>query len=195
MTKRILIAVFSVFFITCANNSILFAEEKGKTVAIEILNPKYTKPANINDNVEINTESTIEDIFKKINYYYATHDWDKAIELCELALKKTDDRNFIANINFSLSSHYLQKGNEAYQNNKDDSFYKLSIQYAKKCLESIPNSWQALANIGSVYLNTGDYKQAIFYFSEAEKYLDKNDPNYVALEIHRNMAEELDKGK
>jgi tetratricopeptide (TPR) repeat protein len=165
----------------------------GKSVTIEILNPEYAKLPDMKNNIEINSESTVEEIFKKVTYYYSTHDFDKAIELCKLALQKTDDRNLIAEINFSLSSNYLEKGIEAYNRNKDDSFYKLSIQSAKKCLEVMPDSWQALANIGSVYTNMRDWKQALFYISEAEKYLNKNDPNYAALEIHRNLVEEMSK--
>lgn len=159
-------------------------------VTVEILNPEYVKPPKIEDNIEINSESTLEEILKKTNYYYSIHDFDKAIELCELALKKTNDRNIIARINFSLSSNYLEKGIEAYERNKDDSFYKLSIQSAKKYLEVDPHSWQALGNIGSAYFNMGDWKQAIFYFSEAEKYLDKSNPNYAAIEVTRSIAEE-----
>jgi tetratricopeptide (TPR) repeat protein len=109
------------------------------------------------------------------------------------ALKKTTDRELIAKINYSLSSNYFEKGIEIYNRDKDDSFYKLSIQYAKKCLEVIPNCWQALFNIGGVYLNMRDWKQAIFYLSEAEKYLDKNNPNYAAVEVERNLAEEMSK--
>jgi tetratricopeptide (TPR) repeat protein len=176
------------------NASIIRSEDKEISVTAEILNPEYIKPPNINDNVEINAGATVEDILKKVNYYYATHDWDKAIELCKLALEKTNDEYLIAKINFALSSNYLQKGNEAYGKNKDDSFYKLSIQFAKRSLEVIPDSWQALGNLGSVYLNMGDYKQAIFYDSEAEKYLDKNNPNYAAIEYHRSLAEKLSKG-
>ena len=189
---RLAVILISVLLFA-ANISILQAEDKKESVVIDISNPEYAKPPNTNDNVEINTETNIDDILKKVNYYYATHDFDKAIELCEAALKRTDDKISIAKIEFSLSSNYLEKGIEAYRNNKDDSFYKLSIQYAKKCLEIFPGNWQALANIGSVYLNMGDYKQSAFYFSEAKKYVDKNSPNYEALEVHRTLAEEMSK--
>ena len=190
-----LIVILGTIFLLSANVSILLAEEKEKVANIEIFNPEYAKPANVNDNVDINAESSVEDIFKKVNYYYANQNFDKAIELLEMALKKTSDRELVAKINFGLSSNYLEKGIEAYKVNKDESFYKLSIQFAKKSLEVIPDNWQALANLGSVYLNMGDYKQAVFYFLEAEKYLDKNNPNYAALEYHRNLAEEMGKGK
>lgn len=187
---RLIAVLFSIFLFS-ANISILRGEEQEKPATIEILNPEYAKPPDINDNVEITAESSVEDILKKANYYYSIHDFDKAIELCESALKKTDDRYLIAAINFSLSSNYLEKGIEAYKRNKDDSFYQLSIQSAKKCLEVTLDNWQALGNIGGVYLNMRDWDQAIFYFSEAEKYLDKNDPNYASIEFHRSLAEEM----
>ena len=190
-----LIIISGAIFVLSTNVSILFAWEQDKGATIEILNPEYTKPANVNDNVDINTESSVEDILKKVEYYYANQNFDKAIELLEIALQKTSDRELVAKINFSLSSNYLEKGTESYRLNKDESFYKLSIQFAKKSLEVIPDNWQALANMGSIYLNMGDYKQAASYFLEAEKYVDKNDPNYAALEYHRNLAEEMGKGK
>ena len=162
-------------------------------IVIDISNPEYVKPPRPEDNIAINSESTVEELLKKTNYYYSIHNFDQAIELCELALKKTSDKNLIAEINFSLSSNYLEKGIEAYKRNKDDSFYKLSIQSAKKCLEVISDSWQALGNIGAVYMNMRDWKQAIYYFSEAEKYMNKNDPNYASMEFQRNLCEEMSK--
>ena len=94
-------------------------------------------------------------------------------------------------IHYSLSSNYLEKGNEAYIRNKDDSFYKLSIQFAKKTLEVFPGSWQAFSNIGTDYFNMRDWRNAIVYFSEAEKYLDSNDPNYAAIETERKISEKM----
>ncbi len=166
-----------------------------KTVVVEIVNPEYAKAPNPNENIEIDQNSSVEDILKKVNYYYASRDYDKAIELCKVALKKTDDRNLIAAINFSLSSNYLEKGIIAYRQSGDDSFYKLSIEYAKKTLEVFPYSWQTLGNLGSLYTNMKDYKQAVFYLSEAEKYIDKNNPNYAALVTARVFAEEMGKNK
>ncbi len=161
---------------------------------IEISNPEREKPPKIEDNIEINSESTAEEILQKTNYYYSIRDFNKVIELCELAIKKTNDSKLIAKINFSLSSSYLEKGIEAYERNKDDGFYKLSIQSAKKCLEVMPHSWQVLGNIGTVYFNMRDWKQAVFYFSEAKKYLDKNDSNYASIEYMCNIAEARSKG-
>ena len=162
-----------------------------KSMVVEILNPGYAKPPDKEEDIEINSESTVREILTKTNYYYATHNFDKAIELGEMALKKTSDRKLIAEIQYSLSSNYLEKGIEAYMNNKDDSFYKISLQYSRKVLEVIPNSWQVFSNIGTVYFNMKDWKQAIYYFSEAEKYLNKNDPGYVAIEVSRKIAEDM----
>lgn len=164
-------------------------------VAIEILNPGYTKPPDESNNVEISPESDIQDIMKKLEYYYSTRDFDKAIELGEAALKKTTDRNLLGEINYSLSSNYLEKGIDAYSKNKDDSFYKLSIQFAKKALEVFPDSWQALGNIGTVYFNMKDWQQAIYYLTQAEKYIDKSDPSYASLELTRNFAERMSQEK
>ncbi|MFH0839241.1 MAG: hypothetical protein V1893_03545 [Candidatus Omnitrophota bacterium] len=186
---RLFAILISIFLFS--DNVLILQAEENKPTDIEIMNSEYTKPPDVNDNVEITSESNVENILKKVDYYYASRDFDKAIELCELALKRTNDRNLIAMINFSLSSNYLEKGIEAYRRNKDDSFYKLSIQCAKKCLEVFPNTWQALGNIGSAYLNMEDYKQSAFYFSEAEKYLDKNSPIYAEIELHRKLAEEM----
>ena len=171
-------------------NSKLYAQDQA---TIEILNPEYTKPVNENDNIEIGEQATLEDILKKINYYYTSRNFDEAITLCEAALKATDDKHIIAIINFSLSSNYLEKGIKAYSMNNDDSFYKLSIQCAKKNLEVFPDNWQALGNLGSVYLNMGDYEQAVYYFSEAKRYLDNTNPSYSALEQSIILAEEMSK--
>lgn len=165
-----------------------------ESVIVEILNPGYAKPPNIKDNIEINSGSTVKEILKKTNYYYSIHDFDKAIELGEMALKKTNDRKLIAAINFSLSSNYLEKGTEAYGRNGDNSFYKLSIQFSRKVLEEIPDSWQALSNIGTVYFNTKNWEPAIFYLSEAEKYLNKNNPSYAAIAAARSIAERMMNG-
>lgn len=169
-------------------------EEGEKPAKLEILNTEYTKPPNPDDNVEINSESAIPEIMKKVNYYYSTHDFDKAIELCKLALTKTDDRFTIALINYSLSANYLEKGIKPYTETKDDTFYKLSIESAKKCLEVIPDSWQSLANIGAVYLNMGQAKEAVFYYTQAQKYLDKNSPIYQEIELTRQLAEKMSSG-
>ena len=193
MKKTGLIVIVAIIILFSTNAAVLRAEEKAKPTTVEILNSEYTKPPDTNDNVEIDTASTVENILKKTDYYYATRNFDKAIELCWLALTKTNDKLLIAKINFSLSSNYLEKGIEPYIKNKDDSFYKLSIESAKKCLEVMSDNWQALANLGSVYLNMRDWKQSVFYFSQAQKYLDKNDPVYAEIEFSRRAAEEMDK--
>ncbi|MBU2103044.1 MAG: hypothetical protein ABH865_01830 [Candidatus Omnitrophota bacterium] len=164
-------------------------KSKKQTLVIDIVNSEYMKAPNINDNIEITDTSTVEDIFKKINYHYANREFDKAIELCELALTKTNDRELTARIYFSLSSHYLEKGIQPYLKNKDDSFYKKSLEFAKKSLEVFSTNWQVLANMGAVYLNMGDWKQAAFYYLEAEKCLNKDDPHYGEIKSMRVLAE------
>jgi tetratricopeptide (TPR) repeat protein len=162
-----------------------------KKVVIDIPNPEYLKPPRGEDNIDIGPESTVGEILKKTNYYYATHNFDKAIELCKLALEKTNDRQLLAKIYYSLSANYLEEGIGAYAKNKDDSYYQLSLQCSRKVLEVFPDSWKALSNIAAVYLNTRDWKKAVFYYSEAEKYLDKRDINYIAIETERKIAEEM----
>jgi len=162
-------------------------------VVIDILNPGYAKLPDENNNIEIDSGSDVKDILKKVDYYYSMHEYDKAIELCEAALKKTTDKNLIGAINYSLSSNYLERGIDAFNNNNDDSFYKLSIESAKKSLEVYPESWQAWGNIGTVYFNMKDWKQAIYYLKEAEKYIDKNNPSYASIKFTRNLAEEMEK--
>lgn len=186
--KSLFIMIPTGFLLLFIVGSNLSAQDQ---TVIEILNPGYTKPPDENNNVEFTDKSTVEDVLKKIEYYYANHDFDKAIALCEAVLKNTDNKQLIALINYDLSANYLEKGIEPYLNNKDDTFYRLSIECAKKTLEVFPDYWQALANIGSVYLNMGDYKQAVHYYSEAKKYLDSNSPNYASLEQHINIAEEM----
>ncbi len=162
-----------------------------KPVVLDIPNPEYLKPPKEEENIKIDSESTVSEMLKKINYYYASRDFDKAIELGQLALTKTTDPLLITEIQFSLSSNYLEKGIQAYGDNKDDSFYKLSIEFSKKVLEKITDSWQVYNNIAAVYFNTRDWKQAKFYYSQAEKYLDKRDPNYAVIRAEREIAEDM----
>ena len=166
-----------------AVNVKLYAQDKTR---IDILNPEYIKLPKENDNVEITAESTLEDILRKIDYYYASRNFDESIVLCKATLKKADNKQFIAAINFSLSSSYLEKGINAYLENDDDSFYKLSIQHARKTLEVFPDSWQALSNIGAVYFNMGDYKQAILFGKKSLKI----EPNNTRLQENLKLYEE-----
>lgn len=160
------------------------------TYSIDEVERIYEKPVNISNEF---AASTAEDILKKADYYHSISDFDKSIELCELASKKTDDKNLIAKINLTLSSNYLEKGKEAYEINKDDSFYKLSIQFAKKSLEANPYDCLALFNIGLAYFGMQDWKQAIFYFSEVENFLDRSNPAnaeiIAAIDTSRSIAE------
>ncbi len=189
MNRKSLLAIMLICFLSMIIvDSKLYAQDQ---TVIDVLNPGYIKPPNENNNIEITEESSLEDILKKLDYYYANHNFDKAIVLCEAVLKNTDNKQLIAIINYSLSSNYLEKGIDAYLTDNNDSFYKLSIQYAKRVLEVFPNNWQALGNIGTVYLNMGNYKQAFYYFSEAKKYLDSTDPNYASMEHNVNIAKEM----
>ncbi len=52
-----------------------------KSVIIEISNPGYAKPPNKREDIAINSESTVREILTKTNYYYSTHNFDKAIEI------------------------------------------------------------------------------------------------------------------
>jgi tetratricopeptide (TPR) repeat protein len=162
-----------------------------KTHILEILNSEYTKAPDENDNIEVTDASTAEDILKKINYFYANHEFDKAIELAESTLKNTSDRVIIARLYFSLSSNYLEKGIDPYLKNKDVTFYNKSLDAAKKSLEVFPDNWQILGNIGAVYLNMGDWKQAVSYYTEAQKHLDSNDPHYKEIDTEIAAAEEM----
>ena len=113
--------------------------------------------------------------------YFSERQFDKAIELYEEALAKAQDNNLKAMIYLGLSSSYLEKGIAPYLKEKNDSFYKKSLEYADQCLILAPKEWKALGNKGTVYMNTGDYKQADFFYSEAEKYVDQNSPYYKQL--------------
>lgn len=188
-------------FLTAANFALLQAEDTLQATdtrtptALEILNPEYTKPPNFDDNVEITDASSAEDILKSVNFNYSLHNFDKAIELCKLALSRTSDVTLIARINFSLSLNYLEKGIEAFKVKNDYSYYKLSIEHAKKCLEVIPDNWQALVNIGTVYLNTREWDKAISYFDQALKYMDGSEPDYASIEFERNLALKMKKAR
>lgn len=173
-----------------AKEAVVKAKSLGMASDVVISNPEYEQPPNREDDIEFDDKSSIEDVMRKTGYYYAIGDFDRAIEVGEKYFQKTNDREAIGAISFSLSSNYLEKGIEVYQKNQDPKvFYQQSIQFAKKHLEIYPQSWRALANIGAVYLNTGDYKQAAAYFWEAEKYIDQNDPSFPSIKASRILAE------
>jgi tetratricopeptide (TPR) repeat protein len=119
--------------------------------------------------------------------HFDTGDFDKAIEFFEQALTKDPDFNLKVALLFTLSSAYLEKGITTYTLNKDDGFYQKSLEYANKCLELKPNDWKALGNIGTVYMNLSNLEKADFYFTEAEKYADKNSPEYQQLILHHAL--------
>ena len=184
--KYLLMAVLTISFFMFIGGSKLYAQDE---IVIEFFNPEYMKPPDESQNVEITDEASIEDILNKIEYYYSVRDHDKAIKLCNHALSKTNDKFIIARINFSLSSNYIEKGII----NKDNRYYELAIQSAKKSLDVFPDNWQVLGNIGTAYMNMGNYEQAVYYFSQAKKYLDPNNPNYPVLEQMLIVSEEMSK--
>lgn len=119
--------------------------------------------------------------------HFNVGDFDKAIEFFEQALTKNPDFNLKVAILDTLSSAYLEKGIASYVFNKDDSFYQKSLEYANKVLELKPNNWNTLGNIGTVYMNMNNLEKADFYFNEAEKYADKNEPHYQQLIMHHGL--------
>lgn len=122
--------------------------------------------------------------------------FDKAIELFEKALAKAQDPKLKAEIFLGLSSSYLEKGIEPFISRRDDSFYKKSLQYADECLKIAPNQWQAIGNIGTVYMNMGDYEKADAYYKEAIKYADRKSVFYKRLlDQHDMILKEIEHAK
>lgn len=117
--------------------------------------------------------------------------FDKSIESYNKALSEAADKKLKAEILLGLSSSYLEKGIAPFSKNKDDSFYKKSIEYANECLKIMPDQWQALGNIGTIYMNMCDHEKADFYFKKSVKNADKNSRFYnQLLEQNRmNLAE------
>jgi len=122
--------------------------------------------------------------------------FDEAIKLYEKALAKAQDPALKAGILLGLSSCYLEKGIEPFSSKKDSSFYKKSMQYANECLKIVPNQWQALGNVGTIYMNMGDYEKADSCYREAMKYVDKGSVFYKRLlEQHKMILTEIEHNK
>lgn len=122
--------------------------------------------------------------------------FDKAIELFEKALAKAQDPKLKAKIFLGLCSSYLEKGIEPFISRHDDSFYKKSLQYANEYLKIVPNQWQAIGNIGTVYMNMGDYEKADAYYKEAIKYADRKSVFYKQLlDQHDMILKEIEHAK
>lgn len=122
---------------------------------------------------------------------YEIRHFDTAAGLYERALPYIRDKKMRIDVLFMLSSCYLELGNKEYLAAKDDeSFYMKSLEYAKECLDLKPDYWYALANIGTVHMNMGDFETAANYFKEAEKFADASDPGYEQLSVFRNAVEE-----
>lgn len=122
-----------------------------------------------------------------LRHFYA-QDFDKAIEYAERGLAKATDDQQRAKLFFNLSSAYLEKGIPAYWKNKDDAFYRKSLEYAEECLDIVPYFWQAWANMATVYMNMNELKKADYYYTQAEKYVDVNSPYYRQLLEQHSMV-------
>lgn len=84
-------------------------------------------------------ELTVEKLSDAGVKHFYSQEFDKAIECYEKALAKALDDKEKARLFFNLSSAYLEKGISVYWEKKDDSFYKKSLEYSRKCLDIIPN--------------------------------------------------------
>jgi len=170
-------------------------KKNAKNVQIEILNPLYSRAPDERDNITLAEGATVEEILKKTNYHYARREHEQAIALGEAALKRTQDKELLMRIHFSLSSNYLEQGILALQKSGDTSLFKRSIMHANKSLEGFPGHWQALGNIGAAYFNLGDFKNASVYYHRAEKIVNKNNPIYGSILTHALLADELAKNQ
>ena len=119
---------------------------------------------------------------------FGKKDYDQAIEFFKKSLEKNPPEKLKPEILATLSSAYLEKGVEPYALNKDDTLYREAISYARKSLELDAKNWLALANLGTLYMNMGDLAQADYFYTEAEKYMDKNDLRYQRLIFQRDLV-------
>lgn len=129
-----------------------------------------------------------EDLARLAAQYFNSRQFDKAIEVGQMALTKITDKNLKSDILFTLSSAHLEQGIIPFIKNKDDSNYKKSIEYAQECLNITPGHWKALANIATVYMNMGELEKADIYYTEAEKYTDNNSPYYQQLILQHGVV-------
>ena len=120
--------------------------------------------------------------------YFSSGQFDKAIEYYEKALDKTNDTDLEIKILTMISSSYLEKGITKYVTNKDDRDYRKAIDYAEQALKIKQNYWAALGNIAVVYMNMDQLEKADFYYSEAEKYIEKNSPEYQQLTLSHALV-------
>lgn len=113
--------------------------------------------------------------------------FDKAIKLYEKALTRAENPKVRSSALLGLSSSYLEKGLEVYSNNKDRSYYQKSIEYADECLKIFPDQWQALGNIGTVYMNMCEHGKAAAYYKRALACADKKSKFYGQLKAQNDM--------
>ncbi len=123
----------------------------------------------------------VDGLIKQGTKFYENRDLDKAIRAFEKALPDIADPGLKVDILFIISSCYLQKGAMAQLSSKDQGFYKKAMEYTNKCLAINPRYWYALANIGTIYMNTGDLEKADSYYEKAERLAGPNAPGYQQL--------------
>ncbi len=87
---------------------------------------------------------------------------NKVLELLKVVYKDWGIKKSLPQI--KLSDKVLVQRGLDYYNNKD---YQKAIEFFKKALESNPNSFEAMNNIGACYYMLGDYDSAEYWFSKA----------------------------
>ncbi|MEW5897360.1 MAG: tetratricopeptide repeat protein [Nanoarchaeota archaeon] len=140
--------------------------------------------------ISVEEFSEAELLSKSGEFKFYAGSFDEAIDKYEKALEKANNADFKAEILLQLSAAYLEIGIKQYISQKDDSYYQKSIEYANKCLDIHPENGQALANIGTVYMNMNYKEKAVHYFKQAEKYVDKNSPDGQRLSFQLRFLEE-----
>lgn len=151
-------------------------------VEINVSNPQFERMGYVGDNVDITTKTSIDEILKKVDFLYATRSYEEAINLCNSILQMTEDSSLVGMVYFKLSSLYIEKANVYNKVVENYSMYEDAISFAEKSLTSMPDNWQAYANIASAYTNMQKYQLAIDNYKKAQTFLNENDVNYLAIE-------------
>ena len=153
---------------------------------------------------------TAEELNRYSIVYHQAGQFDRAIELNELALGKNSTADAKAEILYCLSTDYYEMGFQLPlpTSDKNESFQK-AIDYGKQCLEVKPDHWKAMVNMARVYIVLDQLEESDHYFTEAEKYNPKlktfSQPGFIsehgavlaALRIDQELAAEkaTQKGK
>jgi tetratricopeptide (TPR) repeat protein len=127
----------------------------------------------------------VDDLIKQGTKFYEERNLDKAIQAFDKALPDISDPALRADILFVISSCYLQKGAMQQLTRKDQGFYKKAMEYANKCLAVNPRYWYALANLGTIYMNTGELTKADAYYEQAERLAGPGTAGYQQLVAQR----------